>query len=54
MRDEHYITGLRHNGHFWSIVRINGSYFARCEGSDTGPYSTAYQAIDFIKAIRNA
>lgn len=51
---EHFIRGLRHNGHFWSIIRIGNSYFARINGSDTGPYSTEGQAIDFIKEIRNA
>jgi hypothetical protein len=49
-----YITGLRHNGYFWSIVRIGNSYYARQGDSDTGPYSTASQAVDFIKEIRNA
>ena len=49
---EHFIKGLRHNGHFWSIMQINGSYFARCDGSDTGPYSTALQAEEWIKEIR--
>jgi hypothetical protein len=42
------------------VVRISGSYFARCYGqgeyagkpSDTGPYSTREQAEEFITAIR--
>ncbi len=52
MIHSHFIKGLRHNGHFWSIVRIGNSYFARCDGSDTGPYSTALQAEEWIKEIR--
>jgi hypothetical protein len=50
--NETFIKGLMHNGHRWSIVRIGDSYFARIDGSDTGPYSTALQAEEFIKAIR--
>jgi len=54
------IKSLIHNGRHWDIVRINDSYFARAYGqgdyagrpSDTGPYSTALQAEEFIKAIR--
>jgi hypothetical protein len=49
---ETHIKGLIHNGTRWNIVRIGQSYFARCGTSDTGPYSTALQAEDFIKAIR--
>lgn len=52
MTEAAFIKGLRHNGHFWSIVRIANSYYARCDGSDTGPYSTALQAEEFIAAIR--
>lgn len=48
-----FIKGLRHNGHFWSIIRIDDSYYASIDGSDTGPYSTALQAEEFIKAIRS-
>jgi len=47
-----HIKSLMHNGHRWSIIRIDDSYFARINGSDTGPYSTAMQAEEFIKAIR--
>lgn len=48
-----HIKGLIHNGHRWDIVRIGNSYFARCEGSDTGPFSTAWAAEqEFIRAIR--
>lgn len=47
-----HIKGLIHNGHRWNIVRIVDSYFARIDGSDTGPYSTVLQAEEFIKAIR--
>lgn len=49
---ETFIKGLIHNGYRWSIIRIGNSYFARIDGSDTGPYSTALQAEEFIKAIR--
>lgn len=52
MTEATHIKGLIHNGHRWDIVRIKDSYFARCDGSDTGPYSTALQAEEFIKAIR--
>lgn len=52
MTQAHFIKGLRHNGYFWSIVRIANSYFVRIDDSDTGPYSTALQAEEFIKAIR--
>lgn len=60
MTDHEHIKGLMHNGRRWDVVRISGSYFARCYGhgeyagkpSDTGPYSTREQAEDFIKAIR--
>jgi hypothetical protein len=52
MDDAVFIKGLMHNGHRWSIVRIGNSYFARIDGSDTGPYSTALQAEEFIKAIQ--
>jgi len=41
-----------HNGRYWQVIKIKGSYFARCGTSDTGPYSTAEQAEEFIKAIR--
>lgn len=47
-----HIKGLMHNGHRWNIVRIGDSYFARSGDSDTGPYSTAWQAEEFIKTIR--
>ncbi len=47
-----HIKGLMHNGTRWDVVRIGDSYYARCKGSDTGPYSTAHQAEEFIKAIR--
>ena len=50
--NETFIKGLMHNGHRWDIIRIGDSYFARTDGSDTGPYSTALQAEEFIKAIR--
>jgi hypothetical protein len=49
---EHFIKGLRHNGQFWSIMRINDSYFARCNGSDVGPYSTVQQAEEWIREIK--
>lgn len=56
---ETHIKGLIHNGRRWDVIRVKESYFARCYGqgetasrSDTGPYSTALQAEDFIKAIR--
>lgn len=52
MSEASFIKCLIHNGHRWSIVRIGDSYFARIDGSDTGPYSTALQAEEFIKAIR--
>ncbi len=61
MSDNHeHIKGLMHNGRRWDVVRISGSYFARCYGqgeyagrpSDTGPYSTREQAEEFITAIR--
>jgi hypothetical protein len=59
MTNDEHIKGLVHNGYRWDIIRINGSYFARCYGqgetaskSDTGPYSTREQAEEFIKAIR--
>lgn len=47
-----FIKGLIHNGHFWSIIRIGNSYYAHIDGSDTGPYSTALQAEEFIRGIR--
>lgn len=54
-----HIKGLMHNNRRWDIVRINGSYFARCYGvgetagkSDTGPYSTKEQAEEFITAVK--
>jgi len=54
-----HVKGLMHNGRRWDVVRIKDSYFARCYGqgetagiSDTGPYSTALQAEEFVKAIR--
>lgn len=54
-----HIKGLIHNGRRWDVVRIKDSYFARCYGqgetassSDTGPYSTALQAEEFITAVR--
>jgi hypothetical protein len=50
--EETHIKGLIHNGTRWNIIRIGASYFARCGASDTGPYSTALQAEEFIKAIR--
>lgn len=46
------IKSLMHNDRFWIIVRAGNSYFARLGTSDTGPYSTAEQAEDFIKAIK--
>lgn len=49
---EVHIKGLIHNGYRWNVVRIGNSYFARCGSSDTGPYSTALQAEEFIRAIR--
>lgn len=49
-----FIKALMHNGNRWSIVRWGDSYFAHIDGSDTGPYSTALQAEEFIKAIRHA
>lgn len=60
MTTETHIKGLVHNGRRWDVVRIRDSYFARCYGqgeyavrpSDTGPYSTALQAEEFITAIR--
>ena len=52
MSEAVFIKGLMHNGNRWSIVRIGNSYFARIDGSDTGPYSTALQAEEFIRAIR--
>lgn len=60
MTSNTHIKGLIHNGRRWDVIRIGESYFARCYGqgetaskSDTGPYSTALQAEDFIKAIRS-
>lgn len=47
-----HIKTVFHNSNLWHIVRIENSYFARINGSDTGPYSTAEQAEEFIKAIR--
>ncbi len=55
-----HIKGLIHNGRRWDVIRVKESYFARCYGqgetagrsSDTGPYSTALEAEDFVKAIR--
>jgi hypothetical protein len=59
MTDATHIKGLIHNGRRWDVVRIKDSYFARCYGqgetagsSDTGPYSTALQAEEFITAVR--
>ena len=52
MTNAQFIKGLRHNSHFWSIIRIGDSYYAHIDGSDTGPYSTALQAEEFIKAIQ--
>ena len=59
MKKETFIKGLMHNKRRWDIIRIGDSYFARCQGqgetashSDTGPYSTALQAEEFITAIR--
>lgn len=52
MTIETHIKGFIHNGTRWNIIRIGGSYFARCGTSDIGPYSTAFEAEDFVKAIR--
>lgn len=52
MTEATHIKGFRHNGKRWDIVRFDESYFARCEGSDTGPYSTAREAEDFVTAIK--
>jgi hypothetical protein len=60
MTAETHIKGLIHNGRRWDVIRIKDSYFARCYGqgetagrpSDTGPYSTALQAEEFITAVR--
>lgn len=46
------VKHLCHNRTIWQIVLVNGSYFARCGRSDTGPYSTSEQAEEFIRAIR--
>lgn len=46
------VESLVHGGELWHIVKINGSYFARCRDSDTGPYSTVRQAEDWIMAVK--
>lgn len=52
MAGERVKMEFSHNGHRWQIVYIDGSYFARCNGSDTGPYSTQAQAYDFITQVK--
>lgn len=56
MINEERIKSLAYSGRRWDIIRINGSYFARCYErsgpSDTGPYSTAEQAEEFITAVQ--
>lgn len=52
MKNEVIVESLEHFGRRWDIVKINESYFARQGRSDTGPYSSIDQAIDFIRAIR--
>lgn len=51
-----HIKGFIHNGIRWEIICVvnegGNSYFARQDNSDTGPYSTAAQAEEFILAIR--
>lgn len=48
--EEHVVADIRRNGRRWLIVRIGESYFARDErGTDTGPYSTAGGAVEFVE-----
>lgn len=44
---------LVHNGRRWEVIFVEkmNCYFARFGNSDTGPYSTAEQAEEFIRAI---
>lgn len=46
------VQHIFHNGNHWHIIKNHNSYFARFGTSDTGPYSTAEQAEEFIRAIR--
>ncbi len=49
------IVTLTHNGAAWSVVQIGDAFFARDpEGQDTGPYTTADQAREFVEAIAPA
>lgn len=57
-REEPMFTGVKvflHLGRNWQVVRLNsnGSYFAR-DGRecDTGPYSTAEEAEQWVRDIR--
>lgn len=46
------VAKVQHLGERWRIVFEGGHYFARdARGSDTGPYSSAAQAREWIKAI---
>lgn len=46
------VREIEHNGHSWQIARVRKSYFARYGTSDTGPYATEQEAVDWIRAIR--
>jgi hypothetical protein len=46
------INTVIHNNVKWEVVRIGESYYARCDGSDTGPYATYQEAEEFITAIK--
>jgi hypothetical protein len=45
---------FRHNDRLWEAVKIGDQWFARDDRqNDTGPYTTADEAIDWVKAIRS-
>lgn len=44
---------IEHNGRWWEVVKIGNSWFARDDlNSDTGPWATPEEVIDWIKEIR--
>ncbi|HEX2556827.1 MAG TPA: hypothetical protein VHK86_00760 [Nitrososphaera sp.] len=49
---ERVVKSIKYHHKVWDIVKVNGSYFARYDKSDTGPYSSVVEAEEFIRNIQ--